>query len=70
MSRDIDLIVEREEEIKNKQIQAARTPAKNALPNPNGYCFFCREKLESGERFCDDDCAADWNHERRMKKIY
>jgi hypothetical protein len=29
-------------------------------PIATGFCINCKEKLPSGERFCDNDCRDDW----------
>ena len=44
--------------------------ASKAKPVPaTGFCLYCKAKLKKGLRFCDKDCASDWENEQRMKKI-
>ena len=36
---------------------------------PTGLCHFCGEDVGKEAKFCDCDCARDYDHEQRMKKM-
>lgn len=51
-------------------LAVALDKASKAKPVPaTGFCLYCKAKLKKGLRFCDKDCARDWENEQRMKKI-
>jgi len=33
-----------------------------------GKCLYCEEPLPAGVRWCDNDCRAEWEHERDLKQ--
>lgn len=70
MSDDVDKAVDLHNEITNKQIEHIRKQANKPEELGNGYCLFCREKVKLNERWCDSDCRDDWEHERRMNRLY
>lgn len=41
------------------------TSRKPEGPKANGACHFCKEPLSEGLRFCDSDCASDFERFNR-----
>jgi hypothetical protein len=42
---------------------------KKAQPaQPRGECFFCEAALDLDKRFCDSDCASDYEREERIRR--
>ena len=39
-------------------VKEARTNKKG--PEPTGHCLNCGEDLSDSRRWCDKDCASDW----------
>ena len=50
-------------------IQAIREAATRREMPPKGGCYFCARPFPKGDQriFCDGDCAADHEQERRMR---
>ena len=46
-------------------IEAARSGQE---VSPTGACLFCGEEVGKGLRFCNVDCAADWDREASIRK--
>lgn len=36
---------------------------------PAGHCYYCDETVRRGVLFCGSDCAADWEHESKLRHI-
>lgn len=66
LADESDMATQREEQF----LAAALDKVNEAKPvQPTGFCLYCKAKLKKGLRFCDKDCASDWENEQRMKKI-
>jgi hypothetical protein len=57
-----------EADIANEQIELSRMAAIEACRHqlgliPKGSCWFCDEPLADGHKFCDKDCASDYEFE-------
>lgn len=61
MSDLIDLANENVEINLSAAIESCRRAP--ALP-PKGACWFCEEPLGSAQKFCDGDCASDYEREQ------
>lgn len=58
-----------EADIANDQVELNRLAAIEACRQrpgiiPKGSCWFCDEDLPLGQKFCDRDCAADFEAEQ------
>jgi hypothetical protein len=58
-----------EADIANEQVELNRLAAIEACRHrpgiiPKGSCWFCEEELPLGQKFCDRDCAADYEAEQ------
>lgn len=69
MTREIDRAIENQEQITEMNIQAIRDRANQQEAKATGSCLFCGEPLDKSRRWCDKDCASDWERERRMKGL-
>ena len=52
--------MEQEEEFRR------RAPKRPDLP-PKGLCYFCDADIPNPKKFCDADCADDYDFVQRMK---
>lgn len=57
-----------EADIANDQIELSRLAAIEACRHqlgliPKGSCWFCDEALPDGHKFCNKDCASDYEFE-------
>jgi hypothetical protein len=58
-----------EADIANDQVELNRLAAIEACRHrpgliPKGSCWFCDEELPLGQKFCDRDCASDYEVEQ------
>ncbi|WP_372941466.1 hypothetical protein [Shewanella sp.] len=58
MADNIDRANEITEQLKERQIKAARE--NTSLAKATGYCLNCSEKLNDSRRWCDPNCRDDW----------
>ena len=59
--RDSDF--EKAEQLQLEKLNHSIEKARNALAQssqPTGFCLNCEEPLPEGDRFCDKDCASDF----------
>lgn len=54
-----DIGSEREQEIRDDNLAAARRAAAQSL-DPTGRCHWCDEEIGERRIFCDADCADDY----------
>lgn len=40
----------------------------STLPRPAGYCHNCGSAEVGHRLFCDSECAADWEHQFRVRR--
>lgn len=64
MADEADLTAEREQYNYELSLKKSRKPEG---PKPTGFCLFCEEPLPDGARWCDVDCARDY--ERLQRRI-
>jgi len=57
-------ILDQADEASDAFFRAALSTKKPEGPKPDGYCHACDTPLGDGWRFCDADCARDWEHEQ------
>jgi hypothetical protein len=51
-----------EQAITDKSIAFIReNAARIDTSNPSGLCYYCEEPVHNEGRFCDADCARDWD---------
>lgn len=60
-------------ELQAREIKMARDATANSskakhLP-ATGKCHYCEADVADGVRFCDEDCAADWEREQRLTAL-
>lgn len=65
MPDEIDRASEREMQFTEYALATSHKPV---APNASGFCHNCGESLGEGLRFCDADCAADWDYRHKIRK--
>lgn len=56
-------------DLQERALAAALANRKNESLPATGRCHYCDETLSTpGARFCDVDCARDYEHEQKLKK--
>lgn len=74
MADEIDQACDREQRDRDLCIAAARIIAKSRELQPAGVCYNCHDPLDNGERFCNRDCADDYdnrlNASRRAGRVF
>lgn len=63
---------QREEEDREKALNAQRERALQSTLKPFGFCYFCNEPIRSGINFCEngkDGCVQDYENKLKMKTI-
>ena len=69
MADEADLAFElQSQEIEMACAATARNAKAKTLP-AIGTCHYCDSTVPDGARFCDEHCAADWEHEQRLKAL-
>jgi predicted nucleic acid-binding Zn ribbon protein len=55
-------VCDRAQQLEEAARAAALTQRKadTAPASPSGVCFNCKEPLDDGDRFCDEDCRDDY----------
>lgn len=51
-----------------REAMSNRSKARRTL-EPTGFCFYCTEKVNSGELFCNKFCRDDYQDEQRRLEI-
>lgn len=60
-------------DVANQQMELAienslrRNKQHRRVINATGYCLYCKEPLQHGQRFCDEDCRDDFETEEAAK---
>lgn len=62
---DVDLTTEREA----KMMELMRRGLSHNELEPAGFCHFCKDTVEHPKKFCDSDCADDYEKEKKMNKF-
>ena len=56
-------------ELEALQRQIAVTRKKmEAPPHYTGACYYCQTPVQPPRRWCDADCAQDWENDKIMRK--
>lgn len=63
-SDPLDAASRREMQERDSLIETAR---RAVPPKPTGFCFYCAEPVEEERRFCNKDCAEDYETEKRLR---
>lgn len=66
MADEVDMTAERDEREAPARLAASRKPY---TPPANGRCFWCKDLVAPGLRYCDDDCRDDHASADRLAKI-
>jgi hypothetical protein len=53
--------MEKEEELRRRLVRKPELP-------PCGVCYFCGEDVGSDKKFCNAECAEDFEFEQKMKQ--
>lgn len=56
----LDVVAEQTARALEANIAAARAKETTIKTQANGLCLYCSEQLAPAERFCDKDCADDY----------
>lgn len=68
MADEVDIAQDlQEREIANARAENERNASKR-LP-ATGSCHYCSTSVGEEARFCDEECARDWEEEQRLLKI-
>lgn len=59
MSDEIDRANEQVELNEQRSINYAREQANKPIPKSE-HCYWCNEKTKDGRRFCNNECADNW----------
>jgi len=64
MADDVDLTTEREE----RMMEALRRRQPVVELEPTGTCHWCGEAVQHPKKFCDGECAADYEFDKRRQR--
>ncbi len=69
VNKDKETAMSDEADIADDEIEHSRLAAIEACRRktgiiPKGSCWYCEEELTFGQKFCDRDCAADYEAEQ------
>lgn len=62
---DVDMTTEREA----KMMELLRRRLIVQELEPSGFCHFCEGPIDHPKKFCDRDCADDYEKEKKMNKF-
>ena len=66
MADEADITTARDEAEYTLRLAASRKPVG---PTPNGRCHYCGELVGDTQRFCDHECAAEYEREQALRRI-
>lgn len=61
----VDMVTEQNDKILDSQIRKA---SEKRTLSYSGYCYYCSEHVKSPFRFCNADCARDYEEELAIRQ--